>query len=390
MRNILVVSEVALALVLLVGAGLMVHGATAIRSQHSSIEPSRLLTFGVNLPDSGYAPIAARVAFFDQALEKLRALPGVESVALGRSVPFANNSSGGEFSIEGRVLQPGEVLNSQFQSVNTDWFHTLRIGLKQGRLLDYSDGLETQPVAVISEGLARRYFPGQDPIGKRIRSGGVNSQSPWRTIVGVVSDIQYNWFDRVPEPVMYTSHRQAAGQVMQLAVRTGGDPLALTPAIRREVAAVDPDMPVYDVKTQGSVIHESVLGITYVTVMMLVMGVIALVLASVGLYGVMAYAVSERTHEIGVRMALGARTGQVLRLMLVRGMTLTGIGLSIGLVLSIVLARLIAGLIFGVSATDFRTFGGVMVLLALVAFLATYIPARRAAMVDPLVTLRHD
>jgi putative ABC transport system permease protein len=389
-RNSLVVAEVALALVLLVGAGLMVQGSIAIRMRHDSIEPDRLLTFGVNLPNAGYTPVQARVSFYDRVLERIRAVPGVESVALGRSVPFANNSSGGEFSIEGRVLKEGEALNAQFQHVNTEWFQTLRIPLKRGRLPEYADGLEAPPVAVISEGLARRYFPGEDPLGKRVKFGGVNSESAWRTVVGVAGDISYNWFDRSPEPVIYASYRQTAAQLMQLAVRTKADPQSLTPAIRREVAAVDADMPVYEVKTHAKVIHESVIGLTYVSTMMLVMGVIALVLASVGLYGVMAYAVTERTHEIGVRMALGAETRDVLRLMLARGITLTGIGLALGLVLSVALARLLSGLVYGVSATDFATFGGVIVLLACVALAATYIPARRACLVDPLTTLRHD
>ena len=228
------------------------------------------------------------------------------------------------------------------------------------------------------------------PLGKRVKFGADSSENPWLTVVGVVGDISYNWFDRVPEPVLYVPYRQTARQLMQFAVRGQGNPMGLTASIRREIAAVDADMPIYDVKTQSRVIHESVIGITYVSVMMLVMGAIALVLASVGLYGVMAYAVTERTHEIGVRMALGAQTGDVLRLVLARGITLTAIGLAIGLALSVALAKALAGLLYGVSATDFTTIGGVVAMLALVAMAATYIPARRATRVDPLIALRYE
>ncbi len=389
-RSILVVAEVALALVLLVGAGLMVRGVNALRTQHDTRQPESLLTFHVNLPDAKYAQMPPRVQFFDQALERLKSVPGVETIGLGRSVPFNDSSSGGQFSIEARPAQSGETLQAQFQYVNDDWFKVLGIRLKEGRVFEYTDSLESQQVAVVSENLARQYWPNQSAIGQRIKFGNEKSERPWMTIVGVVEDVHYQWTQRAAGPVLYAPYRQAARQIMQFAVRTPGNPMALGEAVRKEIAAVDADMPIYDVKTHAQVISQSVTGITYVAVMLSVMGVIALVLASVGLYGVMAYSVTERTHEIGVRMALGAQLDDVLRLVLGRGILLTGIGLAIGLILAVALAKLISGLVVGVDSIDLATFGGVVALLIVVSMAATFIPARRATQVDPLVALRYE
>jgi putative ABC transport system permease protein len=395
-RSILVVAEVALALVLLVGAGLMVRGVSAIRGQHDSLQPENLLTFRVNLPDAKYKEMPPRIAFYDQVLEKLKGLPGAETVSLGRSVPFTGSSSGGPISVEGRPAQAGEPRYAQYQYVNDEWFRTFHIPIKDGRNFTFADGPDTMRVAIISERLARRYWPGESPLGKRIKFGLDSSKNPWLTIVGVVGNIQYSWDvdysggDHGPSPVLYVPYRQTARQLQQFALRVPGNPLALATMVRTQVAAVDPDMPVYDVKTEARVIHENVIGITYVAVMLSVLGVIALVLASVGLYGVMAYAVTERTHEIGVRMALGAQLNDVLRLVLGRGLLLTAVGLTIGLALSIALAKLLSGLIFGVSATDLTTFGSVVGLLAFVSLAATIIPARRATQVDPLIALRYE
>jgi putative ABC transport system permease protein len=389
-RSVLVVAEVALALTLLVGAGLMVRGMRSLLSEHDSTRPETLLIFRVNLPDAGYQKLPPRIQFFDQVLERLAAIPGAKSVALGRSVPFSNDSSAGAFSLEGRPAEAGEARRAQYQFVNEDWFRTLGIALKEGRLPSRQDGQDSLRVAVISEKLAQRYWPSQSPIGKRIKLGIDSAENPWLTIVGVVGEVQYEWFEKEPAPAIYLPYRQSARQSMQFAIRVSGNPLALVETIRKEVAAVDPNMPIFDTKTYARLIRESITGIAYVTVMMSVLGVIALVLASVGLYGVMAYAVTERTREIGVRMALGAQGRDVLRLVLARGTVLMAIGLGIGLALSYGLANQLSSLIVGVSATDLGTFGGVAGLLTLVALAATYIPARRATLVDPLIALRHE
>jgi putative ABC transport system permease protein len=389
-RSLLVVAEVALALVLLVGAGLMVHGVGAIRTMHNASHPETLLTFQVNLPDAKYREMPPRIQFYDRVLERLRMLPGVEQAALGRSVPYNDSSSSGALSLEGRPALEGETRIAQYQFVNDGWFRVLQIPLREGRIFEYEDGLEAPRVAVISEKLARQCWPGESPLGRRVKLGNDASENPWLTVVGVVEDIRYKWPDLSPSPAIYIPYRQTARQIMQFALRLPANPLAAAEAARKQVAAVDPDMPIFDVKTHAQVIHESVTGITYVAVMMSVLGLIALALASVGLYGVMAYAVTERTHEIGVRMALGAQRRDVMRLMLARGMILTAVGLAIGLGLSYALANMLSNLIVGVSATDVVTFGGVVGLLAFTAFAAIYIPARRATCVDPLIALRYE
>jgi putative ABC transport system permease protein len=389
-RSVLVVVEVALALALLIGAGLMVHGVGAIRTLHSSSHPETLLTFEVKLPDAKYAEMPPRIQFFDRVLEPLKTLPGVELAALGRSVPYNQSFSSGPVSLEGRPAPEGETRLAQHQHVNDHWFKVFQIPLREGRILEDRDGLEGPRVAVVSERLAQQCWPGESPLGRRIKLGRDNSENPWLTVVGMVGDIRYNWFEPAPSPAIYLPYRQTSRQIMQFALRVRGNPLAAAESARAQVAAVDPDMPIFGVKTHAQVIHESVTGVTYVAVMMSVLGVIALALASVGLYGVMAYAVTERTHEIGVRMALGAQKKDVLRLMLARGLILTLVGLGIGLGLSYALANMLSNLIVGVSATDLMTFGGVMALLALVALAATYIPARRATQVDPLIALRYE
>ena len=389
-RSLLVVVEVALALALLVGAGLMVQGVGALRTLHSSAHPETLLTFQVNLPDAKYAEMPPRIQFFDRVLEELKSLPGVEAAALGRSVPYNNSSSAGAISLEGRPVLKGEIRLVQYQYVNDGWFKVFQIPLREGRVFEERDGMDAPRVAVVSDKLAQRHWPGENPLGKRVKLGRDESGNPWHTVIGVVGDIRYNWFEPVPSPAIYLPYRQAARQRMQFALRVPAYPLGAADGARAQVAVVDPDMPIFGVKTHAQLIHESVTGVTFVAAMMAVLGVIALALASVGLYGVMAYSVTERTHEIGIRMALGAQRGDVLRLMLARGMILTAIGLTIGLGISYALASMLSNLIVGISALDWVTFGSVLGLLAFVALAATYIPARRATRVDALIALRYE
>jgi putative ABC transport system permease protein len=238
--------------------------------------------------------------------------------------------------------------------------------------------------------MARRYWPGQSALGRRIKAGAADSEKPWLTIVGVAGEIQYDWLDKEPPPVLYQSYRQAPEGWTTLAIRSHGDPRRIVAAVRGQVAKVDPDQPLAAIKTLDRVMTDSVLGLSYVAVMMTILGVIALALSAIGVTGLMAYAVTERTHEIGVRLALGAQRDSVLRMLVGRGMLLAGIGLAIGLTGSIFLARLLSSLIFGVSATDWATFGGVLAAMAAVALAASYIPARRAARLDPTIALRHE
>ncbi|MGH9860385.1 MAG: ABC transporter permease [Candidatus Acidiferrales bacterium] len=390
LRSALVVAELALALVLLVGAGLMVRGVNNLVNDNRAFQPESLLTFRVNLPDRPYADKARRVAFYDAVLERLPSLPGVRSAGLTNSLPYADGARGSGFAVEGQPAQPGELRWAQIQAVSESYYRTLPVPLVEGRFTGQQDGAGAQPVAVVSQELAERYWPGRSAIGQRIKLGREDSSEPWLSIVGVVQDVKSHFIDRVNAPAIYLPYQQGASQIMQFALRVEGDPQAQVPAIRALVSSVDPDMPIFAAKTHARLIHEEIIGLKYVASMLSVIGVIALVLSSAGIYGVMAYAVSERTHEIGVRMALGARAADVLRMVLARGLLLTACGLAIGATLSVLLARAIAGLLFGVGATDFVTFGVVVGGLAAVALLACWIPATRATRVDPMIALRYE
>ena len=389
-RSVLVVSELALALVLLIGAGLMVTGVKSLLAVRQPYDPQHVLSILINLPDSKYKDRQTRAAFYGQVLEQLRSVPEIEAAAMVRSLPYGDGHRIVQLGIEGVPVEKGEYRSAQSEIVSADYFSLMRIPLREGRLLGERDGAESSPVAVVSERMARRYWPGASALGRRIKAGAADSDQPWLTIVGVVGEIQYDWLDREPPPVLYRSYRQAAEGWTTLAVRTHGDPMRVVTAVRSQVAKVDTDQPLAEIKTLDRVMTDSVLGLSYVAVMMTVLGAIALALSAIGVSGLMAYAVTERTHEIGVRMALGAQRDSVLRMLVGRGMLLAGIGLGIGLTGSIFIARLLSSLIFGVSATDWGTFGGVLAAMAAVSLAASYIPALRAAKLDPTVALRHE
>jgi putative ABC transport system permease protein len=347
----------------------------------------------LNLPETQYAQPSARLAFHQEVLQRLNAIPGVQSAAIVRHAPY---DEGGEigtdtFSIEGRPLDKrGEMRNAIIQTISPNFFQLLNIALRQGRLLDDTDGAEAPAVTVISESLARRYFPGESPLGKHIKVGTTNSERAWMTIVGVVDDVHYSWIEKQDVPTIYGPFRQAPPYYTAIMLRTAGDPLQLVSPVREQIVAVNPDLPLYNIKPMDRLISESIIGIAYVAAMTAVLGGIALVLASVGVFGVMSYSVSERAHEIGIRMSLGAQTKDILRMVLRSGMTLTLLGLAIGLPVAFVLARALAALLFGVEATDPFSFIGLPLILAAVAALACYLPARRAARLDPLKALRYQ
>jgi len=393
LRSALVVVEVSLALVLLVGAGLLVRNFRGLLAVNESYSPQTLLTMNLVLHSSRYATPAGRLSFHEQTLQRLATLPGVQSATLVTDVPYANGGGASTdfFSIEGRPLaKRGELRNAFVETAAPNYFSTLNIGLRQGRTLSDADGAESLPTAVISASLAERYFPGENPLGRRIKVGKDDSELPWMTIVGVVNDVHYSWIDKHDIPTIYRSFRQAPPYYTTLVLRTAGDPLRFASTARAQVSAVDPDLPLYNIKPMDRVITESIVGIAYVASMMAVLGVIALVLASVGVFGVMSYSVSERAHEIGIRMSMGAQTRDILRMVLRSGMTLTFIGLAIGLPIAFALARALASILFGVEAADPFSFIGLPLLLVGVAAIACYLPARRAAGLDPLKSLRYQ
>jgi putative ABC transport system permease protein len=347
----------------------------------------------LTLPEMQYAKPAARLNFHEQVLQRLGAVPGVQAAALVTHVPYADGGGIGtyDFSIEGRPLvQRGELRDAIVESIAPSYFSELNIPLRDGRLFTDADGAEAPPVTVISASLARRYFSGENPLGKHIKVGKAESDRPWMTVVGVVNDVHYNWINKEDVPTIYGPFPQAPPYFTTIVLRTSGDPLKFVSAARAEIAAIDPDLPLYNIKPMDKLITESITGVAYVAAMMAVLGVIALVLASVGVFGVMSYSVSERAHEIGIRMSMGAQTKDILRLVLGSGMLLTVLGLAIGLPVAFVLARALSALLFGVEAGDPFSFIGLPLILATVAALACYLPARRAAGLDPLRALRHE
>jgi putative ABC transport system permease protein len=390
LRSAFVVAEIALSLVLLIGAGLLVKGFRSLLGVDQNFAPKSLLTMTIDLPQARYGDNTKRANFYDQALRRLAAMPGARMAALATNIPEGNDSFVGSFSIQDRPTPPGEHPLAYWQVVSPEFFRVLHISLVRGRMFTRADGPNSQPVAIISQRLATRYFPGGDPIGRQIKLGAENYDAPWATIVGIVSDVRYAWVDTDNTPALYEPYSQAARGHAYLMVRASGDPTSLVATARASIAAIDPDLPIYNVQTLDRVISDSMIGLGYVAVMMAVLGVIALVLASVGVYGVMSFSVAERTHEIGIRLALGARPREVLGLVLRRGLLLAGIALAIGLPLAFALSRLLTSLLYGVSATDPATFAGVSILLLLVAIAACYFPARRAMRVEPVIALRYE
>jgi putative ABC transport system permease protein len=391
LRALLVVTEVALALVLLVGAGLMVKGFGTLLNRYPGFDRSNVLTFRIALAESKARDKARVRDFYAQVIEKLQALPGVDSAAALTSLPSGWGWNRTEYTAEGQPpAAPGEMRVAVWQSITPGFFRALRIPLLEGRLLTAQDGPDAPLVIVISQSMAHRIWGSQDAIGKRIKSGRAESSEPWQTVVGVVGDIAQSPFDPVPEPTAYFPFAQLPLASSALVMRTSGDPVALAAAARAQVRSVDTDQPPYDMRTLAQIISDNVSGVEYSARMMFVFGVVALVLSASGIYALMTYSVTQRTHEIGVRMALGAQRGDVLRLVLGYAIKLAIIGLAIGVPVALALTRALSSVLFGVVRIDTPVFALFTLLLALVAALAAYIPARWATQVDPLVALRYE
>jgi putative ABC transport system permease protein len=391
LRALLVVTEVALALVLLVGAGLMVKGFHSLLNAYPGFDRSNVLTFHIALAESKARDEARVRDFYAQVIEKLQALPGVDSAAAVTSLPSGWSWNRTEYTAEGQPpAAPGEMRVAVWESISPGFFRALRIPLLEGRLLTAQDGPDAPLAIVISQSMAHRIWGSQEPVGKRIKFGRAESSEPWRTIVGVVGDIEQSPFDRAPKPTAYFPFAQMPLASSALAVRTLGDPIALAAAARAQVRSVDADQPPYDMRTLEQLISDNVSGVESSARMMFVFGVVALVLAASGIFALMTYSVTQRTHEIGVRMALGAQRGDVLRLVVGYAIKLAIIGLAIGVPFALALTAALSSVLFGVVRIDTPVFALFTLLLALVAALAAYIPARRATQVDPIVALRYE
>ena len=391
LRSLLVVAEVAMALVLLIGAGLLMKSFVRLLDVKPGFNPANVLTFDVQLPDlppSRYERKEEQTAFFQQLMTRLQALPGVENAGGVLSLPLSGAVESTDLIVEGRESTPdGERPNADYTVVTPDYFATLQIPLLQGRQLNAQDKLDAPLVIVINDTLAARIWPGENPIGKRLRVG--FEEKP-REVIGVVGTIKQSTLDAEARPAMYLPHLQSPNPRLTVLVRTHGEPLSMAATVRQEVRAVDKDVPIAQVQTMEKVLGASVAQPRFSMLVVGLFAALALVLSAVGIYGVMAYAVSRRGHEIGVRMALGAGANQVLKLVLKDGMTLALAGIAVGLLGAFALTRLMASLLFGIGAKDPATFISVAAFLAFVAFIACYIPARRATKVDPLVALRNE
>jgi predicted permease len=391
-RDALVVLEVASALVLLVGAGLMLKTMARLRAIDIGFRADHLLTLRTTLPRERYRDPARRLAFYDRVVEGVRRLPGVEGAAYNSMLPFLSQGTTQGYRVEGRQLPPGEPGDALLRVGTNDYLKTLVVRLLEGRLADSRDVADAPPVIVVNETLAKRWWPKETALGHRIAMS-AGGTPVWRTIIGVVKDVRERGYELEMKPGVYIPFAQFPGTWAlpdNLIVRTKGDPSALAGAARRVIAGIDPEQPVAAVRTMDAILDRAVEDRAQQMNLLGAFAGLALLLASIGLYGVLSYAVTQRSREIGLRMALGASARTVVGMIVGRGLALTALGLSIGLSLSVAAARTMKTMLYGVDAIDPATFAGVSVLLCVTAVLACWVPARRASRVDPIVVLREE
>jgi putative ABC transport system permease protein len=390
LRATLVVSEVALAIVLLIGAGLMLKSFRRWIAVDPGFNPARVLTLSVSLPSAKYPTPEQRVAFYDQLRHGIAALPGVEVVGGNVALPMSNNNWTGSFRVEG--FQPAPNANGpwgDFRIVTPGYFAAMGIPVKRGREFDETDVLGGRKVAIVDEVLAAKYWPGQDPIGKRLGRGPDNNPDWWE-VIGVVGHVMQNSPKDDEHTQLYRPFTQQAQAQLGFAIRTRGDPRAIEPAVRKLVLAIDPQQPIYDVRAMDERVSGSSSQPRFLSLLLGLFAGVAATLAAVGIYGVMSYTVAQQTRELGIRMALGAETSNVLRLVLNKGLVLSGIGIALGIGGALALGKLVATQLFQTKAADPVVFLGVSAGLVVVALFATLIPARRATRVDPMVALRSE
>jgi predicted permease len=398
LSGILVTAEIALSLILLVGAGLLLRSFRQLLEVHPGFNPRQLLTAQIWLPIPNdpkmdpYRPNEKRAAFLHEVLRRVSALPGVEMAAAdsGNAISFGAARNSSAFTIEGRPVESQRSPVADNETVSPEFFRTLQTPLESGRFFTDMDDTHSQLVAVIDETLAQRYWPRDSPLGRRVKFGRVDSRAPWMTIVGVVGNIKSDGFDAPSAPHLYSCVYQNPGYAMTFYLRSAMPASPLGEQIRREVLSVDPNVPVFAIRTMDEMISKSVARRRFALQIIGVFAVVALLLAAIGIYGVMAYSVGQRTHEFGIRVALGAQRNDILRMAIGEGMLLVLFGVLSGLAGSAILSRFLRSLLYGVTPTDPITFVTIPALLAAVALLACFIPARRATRVDPLTALREE
>ncbi len=390
-RSALVVTEIAMSLVLLVGAGLMIQSFLRLRSVNIGLDTNNVFTATVLLPRAKYTAPEQRTGFFKQLVERMRNVPGVQAASATGTLPLGGSNWGRSLTVEGYpVISVGQAPMIQHTVVTPDYFRTMGITLLAGRDFTDTDTANGPKVTIIDERLARHYWPNESAVGKRVRFGPPEDNEPWHTIVGVVRSVRHQRMQEDTRESVYLPHQQIPVGGLTVVARTTLDPHDVTAAIRNEVKQLDRDQPISEIATMEEVVAESIWQPRLYATLFAVFAGGALILALIGIYGVMAFLVQTRTHEIGVRMALGATARDVFKLIVGRGMKLTIVGVVIGIAGAIAFTRLMHSLLFNTSATDPFVFIAISVLLSIAAFLACYIPARRAARVDPLIALRYE
>lgn len=392
LRNGLVSAQVAFALILLVCAGLTMQGFNRLANAYQGFQPSQVLKFEVNLPENAYPDNAKRANFFQTALRSVASLPGVSAAALTSNFPASNvDNEKILFTIEGRpALQASEAPAADLQRISGDYFSALKIPLIAGRFFTDADNVSAARVAIISRTMASRFWPGSDPLGRRFKLGAADSAEAWMTVVGVVGDARQNWWNPATFPVIYQPYLQSSRRFYRFVLRTASDPTSYASAARAAIAQVDPEIPITELKTLETEVQDSIAIVHIMGILMAIFGVVALSLSSVGVYGILSENVAQRTHEFGIRFALGANPRDVLRIVFRHALTVSGIGLAIGVPVAFAVSRAMAAFVFGIVSVSVPVLASLAGLLLLVAFVAAYFPARRALRVDPMTALRYE
>jgi putative ABC transport system permease protein len=389
-RGLLVIGEVAVSFVLLIGAGLLINSFFHLRNLDPGFRSDHLLTMKVNLSEVKYPDRERRAGFFDEVMRRVHELPGVHLAAVAGNLPLTYNGDSMSISVEGIPDQPpGQQPDVIYRAIGPGYFATMGIPIVRGRDFTDQDNGDAKDVVIISEKTAQQFWPGQDPIGKRLKPGSSTSNSPWREVIGIVKDVRQNDFVASPKRQMYFTYRQLKSIAANaLVIRTNIEPMSLAVPVRNAIWSVDKDQTVADIDTMDHIVSQAVARQRFSMLLLGLFAALALLLASIGIYGVMSYSVAQRTREFGIRIALGARRADVLQMTVKQALKLVGAGMLIGLIAAFLLTRVLASMLFGISATDPITFIGISVVLLSVAILASYVPALRATKVDPMTALR--